>query len=326
MGLYQKYRPKKLDEVIGQPEAVLSIKAYLDKGTFPPVTLFHGGSGVGKDTLARIVCKLLDCPVGPDRCIVNAADQRGVDDIRQIREKMSTSPLTGKYRIWIFSECHQLTNQAQSALLEMFEDTPPHVLFMLTTTDPQKLIKAIHTRCFQVKLRSLTEDELFQVLKNVCKKAGLTEADNILKEIATRADGSARAAVQLLDDVKGLESEDEKIKVIRSHDVALVSKTVAQLLIDPKTPRWIDIAEQLKGKTNEEAENIRQQMMGLAGAVLLNAGKPSWAKNSGNKVETVDDRIRMERAHRILEIFETLSPYDGGLHRLTRFCWEATQG
>lgn len=330
MGLYQKTRPTKLVDVFGQKEAVGIIEGHLKRGGFPPASLFYGPSGTGKTTLARIVCKELGCKK-PDLQFMNAADDRGIDSIRSVRDKMSSSPMMGKYRIWIFDECHQWTSAAQSVLLEMLEDTPPHIRFMLCTTDPDKLLKTVRSRCSEIKTKELKEADLIQVLNNVCEKQAKlkledrivkqTPDEKVLKLIAERAEGSARSAVQRLDDISGLNSTEEQIKVVLAYDVKGWSKSIAQLLIDPIKPRWVDICEQLMGRTNEEAENIRQQVMGLAGSVLLNQGVPKWLIKEGKNVVAND--VRMERAHRILEIFETLSPYDGGLHRLTRFCYEA---
>lgn len=328
-GLYQRHRPKTTSEVYGQGLAVSIINGYLESNNFPFATLFHGPSGTGKTTLARIACRCLGCKK-PDLQEINAADDRGIDTIRSVQDRMSSAPMLGKYRIWIFDECHQLTSQGQSVLLKMLEDTPEHVKFMLCTTDPQKLLPTIRTRCAEIRTKELSEKELYSALVDVCKKEEQLEVkdrivrvvpeERVLRLIAERSEGSARTAIQKLDDVSRLKTADEQIKSILERDVKGWSKSIAQLLIDPVKPRWSDLCEQLKGRTNEEAEAIRQQVMGMAASVLLNQGIPTWQIKQG---KTAPNEVRMKRAHRILEIFESLGPYDGGLHRLTRFCYEA---
>ncbi|RJQ26121.1 AAA family ATPase [Candidatus Parcubacteria bacterium] len=330
MGLYQTHRPRDLADVKGQKEAVGIIRGHLERGVFPPATLYYGPSGTGKTTLARYVCKELGCKP-PNLQLVNAADDRGIDTVRSIRDKMGSAPLMGKYRIWIFDECHQWTSQAQSVLLEMLEDAPDHVKFMLCTTDPQKLLPTIRGRCAEIKTKELDEDDLYQALLSVCLKeekldlskrvVKKTPEEKVLRLIAEKAEGSARAAIQRLDDISGLKTTEEQLRAIMLKDVKSWSKSIAQLLIDPEKTVWADVAEQLKGKTNDEAESIRQQIMGWANSVLLDQGIPKWAIKQGKKF--APNQKRMERAHRILEIFECLGPYDGGLHRLTRFCYEA---
>ncbi len=332
MGLYQRVRPKKTSDVIGQPQAVSVVEGHLERGDFPFATLFYGPSGTGKTTLARIVCRILGCKK-PDLQEINTANDRGIDTIRAIQDRMSSAPMMGKYRIWIFDEVHQLTSQGQSVLLKMLEDTPEHVRFMLCTTDPQKLLPTIRTRCAEVKTRELKEDELYKVLVDVCAKEEKLELserivvkkpeEKVLKLIAEKSEGSARSAVQRLDDIARLKTTEEQITAVLTHDVKGFAKSVAQLLIDPQKPRWADLCEQLKGRTNEEAESIRQQVMGLASSVLLNQGIPQWALKQGKNF--APNETRMQRAHRILEIFESMGPYDGGLHRLTRYCYEACQ-
>ncbi len=331
-GLYQRHRPKDLDGVVGQPEAVSVLQGHFDRGVFPPATIFYGPTGTGKTSLAMIVCKKLGCTTPH---FVNAADDRGIDCIRDVSRLMNSSPLSGKFRIWIFDECQQWQAASQSALLNILEGTPEkvpdHVKFLLCTTDPEKLKSTLVGRCSKVKTRELTDDENYQVLLNVCKREEkfkpekriiqVRPEDKVLRLIAEKSEGSARVAVQKLDDVCGLKNTEDQVKYIVQHDIKGSADNIVRLLIDPVKPRWIDIIDQLKGKTNEEAENIRQRVMGVACHTLLDNGIPKYAQKEGKKIAGAEER--MKRAHRILEIFEVNSPFDGGLHRLTRFCWEA---
>ena len=137
--LYKKHRPKTLARVVGNKSTVEALRSMLEARTLPHTLLFHGPSGTGKTTLARIVKNELGC-LPTDFHEHNSSDFRGIDFIRELRSKVNLAA-AGPCRVWIIDECHQLTRDAQNAALKILEDTPSHVYFFLCTTDPQKLIK-----------------------------------------------------------------------------------------------------------------------------------------------------------------------------------------
>src|SRR5581483_897674 len=197
--IYKRFRPKKLSSVIGQETAIQSLEKML-ANNFPHAVLITGPSGVGKTTIARILKDRLGCS-DMDFMERNCADFRSIDDVRDIRRRNELMPIGGRCRIWLVDECHKLTNDAQNAFLKMLEDTPKHVYFFLCTTDPQKVIKTIHTRCTQIKLNALKEETLAGIVQGIIKRANLAVDEAVVDEICKVAEGSARKALVLLDQV-----------------------------------------------------------------------------------------------------------------------------
>ena len=145
-----KYRPKRLADFLGNTETVQALRALMEREEMPHTILFTGPSGTGKTTLARIVARRLQCSEH-DLQELNTADFRGIDTIRDVVRNMALCPMSGSCRVWILDEVHQLSKDAQHALLKALEDTPKHVYFLLATTDPAKLLPTIRTRCVTFK-------------------------------------------------------------------------------------------------------------------------------------------------------------------------------
>lgn len=271
MSLYQKYRPKTLKAVLGQDGAVSSIQKLIDKGNIPHAILLTGPSGCGKTTIGRILKESLKCG-DADFLEVNAADFKGIDTIRDIRRQVGMSPIDGECRVWLIDECARLTTDAQSALLKILEDTPAHAYFLLATTDPQKLLKTIHTRCNEIKLSALSSKALENVIQRVLDKEKLTLTEDVLTEIVEAADGSARKALVILEQVVGLESEKEQIAAIQASTVnKSLAIELARALINPQA-RWDAVSTILKD-LDGEAEGIRYLVLGYARSVMLGGGK-----------------------------------------------------
>ena len=157
--LYKRFRPKSLDAVVGNGGTVAALQKFLKKGNLPHTILFKGPSGCGKTTLARILAKELGCGV-LDLREYNSADFRGIDTIRDISRIMTNAPAAGNCRVFILDEAHQLSKDAQNAALKILEDTPKHVYFFICTTDPQKLIATIRSRCTEMPVDLLKLDEM----------------------------------------------------------------------------------------------------------------------------------------------------------------------
>ena len=156
--LYKKYRPDGYGDLVGQAPAVKVLRGLLKKG-LPHAMLLTGPSGCGKTTVARIIKNKLQCQ-DSDFVELNSASDRGIDVIRGIDGRMRLGGLLGGPRIWLFDECHRLTKDAQEAMLKYLEDTPSHVYFLLATTEPDKLITAIRTRCTEVRFAAIGHEEI----------------------------------------------------------------------------------------------------------------------------------------------------------------------
>ena len=267
MSLYLKYRPIELKEVVGNKAAIASLQSVIAKKDHPHVYLFHGASGCGKTTLARISAKELGCSDN-DIIELNAANFRGIDTAREIIQQMRLAPLSGGKKAWIIDEAHQLTKDGQSALLKAFEDTPKHVYFLLATTDPQKILPTVKNRCSKFELKALSEERIINLLSSIVKKENAEVPDEVLNSIAEKSDGSPRAAIVMLEGIINLPKE-KMIKAIASAEkINKQTIDLCRALIN-KTD-WKAIAGILKDLANEEPENIRLAVLGYCKTILLN--------------------------------------------------------
>lgn len=219
MSLYRKWRPQTFADVVGQTQAVQTIRNALDHNRLSHAYLFAGPRGVGKTTVARLIAKGLNCVNGPtsnpcNQCAaceritkglsmdvieIDAASNRGIDEIRDLRDNVRFAPTEGKYKVYIIDEVHMLTTDAFNALLKTLEEPPEHVVFILATTEPHKIPATILSRCQRYDFRSLTEAEMVERLAYVASQEGIQVTRQALTVIAKHAAGGMRDALGLLD-------------------------------------------------------------------------------------------------------------------------------
>jgi DNA polymerase III gamma/tau subunit len=269
--LYKKHRPATLDKLVGNAKTTQLVRNWLDKGEVPHAILFTGDSGCGKTTVARIIANELGVTEWPDLVEVNSADFKGIESVRDVRSKMN---LSGKKRVWIFDEVHKWTNDAQNAFLKPLEDTPDHVHFILCTTDPQKLLKALVNRCTHVEMEKLTTDDMTKLVRRVCKKEKVTLTDDVTDKLVDVSDGSARKALVLLDKIRRLGSEAEQIDSLEKATAAGVAFDLVKALLpfDKKPTPWAKVAKVLQDVSTEDAEGIRRLILKAATTTLLKGG------------------------------------------------------
>jgi DNA polymerase-3 subunit gamma/tau len=304
--LYKKHRPRSFKEVIGQDAAIKSLVDMGKRDAIPHCILFTGPSGVGKTTIARILRHKLKCgDIDYQEMNASSKGSRGIDAIAQIQANMNFAPIGGKSRVWMIDEAHQLTGDAQNSLLKTLEDTPFRCYFMLSTTDPQKLKKTIITRSHEVKLKALSEKDLFSVVEKVAMSEGNTSiTDEVMEKLIDAADGSARKALVLLHSIIGLESEEEQLDAISKGAHKQQAIEIARMLL--KGTSWTSMAKVLKD-VDEEPESLRWMILGYCKSVLLGTG--------GNK----------ERAAEIIDRMQDHF-YDSKQAGLVLACWDLIEG
>lgn len=202
--LYRKYRPQTFKDVVGQEHVVRTLKNALSMGKVAHAYLFTGPRGTGKTTIARILAYELNKKT-PDASYdlieIDAASNRGVDEIRALREGVRVGPSQGEYKIYLVDEVHMLTKEAFNAFLKTLEEPPPFVVFVLATTEPHKLPETIISRTQRFDFRRLTILEIVGRLKQLCKNESVDYKEEALVQIAVEAEGSLRDAESLLGQV-----------------------------------------------------------------------------------------------------------------------------
>lgn len=258
--LARKWRPKTFDDIVGQDYITQTLKNAISSGKTAHAFIFSGPRGVGKTSTARIVAKALNCEKGPtpDPCSectycreisegksldvieIDAASHTGVNDVREIIENIKYLPTSGKNKIYIIDEAHMLSQSAFNALLKTLEEPPPHVLFILATTEVHKIPVTILSRCQRYDFKKVTVEEIRQQLKTITSKESVNIDDETLYLISQEADGSVRDSLSLMDqliatfgsDIK----HDEAVSILGILDKALIKSVLKSILENnPKT-------------------------------------------------------------------------------------------
>lgn len=276
--LYRKYRPKNLQEVVGQDHIKKALANAINLNKISHAYLFTGPRGTGKTSIARILAKSLNCQQGPTvtpcevcpSCVdiknstpmdvieIDAASNRKVEDAQNILEKIQYVPVNGKYKIYIIDEVHMLTNHAFNALLKTLEEPPENVIFILATTEPQKVLETITSRCQRFDFRRITTDDIIKHLKNIAKLEKIKIDDDALFTIAKNAAGGMRDSLALLDQVSVLDNA----KTINSEDVnKLLGRLSFEMLnnlsdyiIQSQPQAAIELLEKIYNSGNEPSQ------------------------------------------------------------------------
>lgn len=220
LALYRKYRPKELDEVVGQSEIKKILASSVENGTITHAYLFSGPRGTGKTTMAKILAKMVNClhPINGNACNeceiclnilnssdvieIDAASNNGVDEIRDLREKANLVPSNAKYKVYIIDEVHMLTTQAFNALLKTLEEPPRHVIFVLATTEYYKIPLTITSRCQKFQFNKINNNDIVDRLKYIAKQEKIKIDDEAMQEIAKISDGGMRDSINFLDQLR----------------------------------------------------------------------------------------------------------------------------
>jgi DNA polymerase III subunit gamma/tau len=280
--LYRKYRPQDFDEVVGQEAIVRTLKNAISSGQLRQAYLFAGPRGTGKTSLARILAKGLNCEQGPtptpdkvcNACVtiangtsldvveMDAASQRGIDDIREIRDRVVLQPAEGRYKVYILDEAHQLTDAAWNALLKLIEEPPPHLVFVFCTTDLSKVLPTVRSRCQTFVFARPRLPELVRLLRRVADGEGIQVPDQALALIARGARGSFRDAVSTLDQLASATEKDITVQAVLELLGAVEEEALfrlCDLVVDRDTAGALTFVEEL----SEQGQDLGRLVVDL---------------------------------------------------------------
>jgi DNA polymerase-3 subunit gamma/tau len=295
MSLSEKYRPKTIEEFISSKATKSSIVKYLEKEDKQHSIVITGKSGCGKTTLARIIAKNVGC-TKENFIEINASDYRGIDTVRDIKESISYS----SFKCFLFDECHQLTVQAQEALLKYIEDQKEHIYFIFCTTEPEKLKITFQRRCFHFKLELANAEQIVSHLESICKKEN-QEIDRVfLESLAEISENSFGVAVKKLEEALTLSPELRSGILEKLKDTE--NKAIDLCRAINKGEDWKKVANILEDLKDEEPEYIKRCITSYLSKVLLSKGDI--------------------RTWKILKIFDT-SFFYSGFPMLVKCCYEA---
>lgn len=297
VALYRRWRPQDFDALVGQQAVKTALSNALTSGRIAHAYLFSGPRGTGKTSTARILAKALNCENGPTphpcgQCLnceritagtsmdvfeIDAASNRGIEEIKSLREQLAFAPVNGRYKIYIIDEVHMLTTEAFNALLKTLEEPPAHVIFILATTDPHRIPATIHSRCQRFDFRRVTVDEIAEHLALVAEKSGINADEDALRLIAIQAEGGMRDALSLLDQC-GVMAQQVTVQTVREVLGIVGREALRELVLGIGRQDVPQVLEQLNNllQQGKDVKQILTELTEYLRALLLYQAAPSY--------------------------------------------------
>ncbi|OGX60300.1 MAG: DNA polymerase III, subunit gamma and tau [Omnitrophica WOR_2 bacterium RIFOXYC2_FULL_45_15] len=278
----RKWRPQSFDDVVGQDQVTTTLKNAITAHRLAHAYIFAGPRGVGKTSTARILAKSLNCQKGPavipcNKCVscveitearsldvieIDGASNRGIDDIRALRENVKFSPVQGKFKIYIIDEVHQITSEGFNALLKTLEEPPAHVKFIFATTQPKKILSTIISRCQFLEFKRITNLKIIEQLKRIAASENLKVEEAVFLALAKASDGSLRDAESMLDELVSFAQGDIGLKDAHSILGVLEQEYLLELvnkIIKKDTAGLLEFLDELI----EQGKDINQLLVNL---------------------------------------------------------------
>src|SRR6266852_3333528 len=311
--LARKYRPQKFSEGIGQEHVTRTLKNAIEQGRTAHGYIFSGHRGIGKTTVARILAMALNCrssenpvtePCGVcDSCTeiragnsvdvleIDAATNRGIDEIRELREGARYRPARDRFKIYILDEAHQITDAAFNALLKTLEEPPSHVIFMMATTQPEDIPQTIRSRCQHFSYRAMKFDDIMDQLRDIVAKENIPADEDALALLAEAGDGSMRDALSILDQAIASSSGQLTLDSVRSligSAPAAALETVMQAVAESSSEKILLLVDELIGEGHSPTHFARQLVRFLRNVTVAKIA----GKDSGLLQVSSDERAR----------------------------------
>jgi DNA polymerase-3 subunit gamma/tau len=328
----RKYRPQAFDEVVGQSHITTTLKNAIAQNRVAHAYIFAGPRGVGKTTTARILAKALNCEKGPtdnpcnkcpscneitqgislDILEIDGASNRGIDEIRNLRENVKFSPSKGKFKVYIIDEVHMLTSEAFNALLKTLEEPPPHAKFIFATTQAHKVPPTILSRCQRFDFRRISIKDIVASLKDIAKKEGIKIDDEVLILIAKHSDGSMRDAQVVLDQITSF-SEGKVRYEDASKILGAVSDDILFNLADSIKSQDAVKALKTVDELADEGKDIVQVILYLIehfrnlSVIKVSKDPAALVDASIEKIKLYEEQARKFTVEEILYVIYTLS-------------------
>ncbi len=329
MSLYCKYRPQCFKDLVNQEHVKKTLLTALKRGKISHAYLFTGPRGTGKTTVARLLAKALNCPNrNPEPCNrcfsckeqiklssldlieIDAASNRGIDEIRELRERIKLVPSSSEYKVFIIDEVHMLTPEAFNALLKTLEEPPAHAIFILATTEPHKIPATVLSRCQRFDFTPLGILEMVERLKKISKAEKIKFDEDGLRMIAAAASGGMRDAISILDQ---LSSSGKKINTTMVQEtLGVVSERAMLKLFDALVNKDLDLALGALSKIKEKGYNLihfRETLLNFLREVLIykisSQGKElkdNYSREICQKVMRLSDQVEIKELVRIIKV------------------------
>ena len=323
LALYRKYRPVDFNSVYGQEEVVTVIKNAIVSGKVSHAYLFCGPRGTGKTTIAKIIARLVNCenlvdgnPCGKcynclnylnsnDIVEIDAASNNGVDEIRELRDKINLVPSNSKYKVYIIDEVHMLTTQAFNALLKTLEEPPSHVIFILATTEPHKIPLTIASRCQKFRFSKIDDKKIVERLREISNLEGITIDDDALYEIARLSDGGMRDAINFLDQLVAYSNDNITIDDVYKVNGSVSYEELYTLLDNIKNNNKVKLIEFVDylDESGKDINKFVEEMLIFIKDVILykNANILSSISTKNDYIKLVSDKYNDRDLYDLIE-------------------------